>query len=662
MINLNVRATERSWGFAKRAILQSTVAVLVVFMMCWVGGSFMVIQAREAAISEKILVVTSDESETEFISLLQKLKLNFDLTDNLNVLSELDKQDYSAVIVCSLYYPDPNLLTDEQINGLKCFIEAGGRTYIEFSRPATSDELFGIRFTGEVKRALFERLYVHETNSVLKDLEVKDILDEHNSAVLPIVTDDNMVDLLKYDAVLGTYAAHFWKDDMPLGLYEIEIDLEEVQSLTGFAQKYGESVQHSPEYVEVYTSVDGKDFELQYRKEGNPYVGTIVWGEFSQEVQARYVRVRVQKFKRESGTEYLRMEDIEIYDLSENDLAFRRSASVTPQPIIGNASALTDGKWNDGNYCLWQLMESPVRTAGLVRVDYGDGSLIFAASKFSDFRTRNYRLTKRWESLLRSIVFDMVPEQVESSWVTLDAYTTPHNWQVPGEDVTLVVQTSSYAQVSAKAEGLEEINLASKGAGRWEAVIQPSEGKYLIDVIARTDKGENTASVSLEVLPRREKYRQVLDNNIQWFQNAGLLPGYDGQQGVYTQRNMEWFDGAPWDGGPIDRLGAQRLDCNIESATMFYLYSKLTGEEHFEEVAGNLLAFVMPRQVSNNPQRPSYGVWPWLYSGNNGVFVDDNTKIMTHLLCNLEWLQIRAGERASTPRLFRTHHYSNYRT
>lgn len=615
-----------------------TIMVLAV-LVCFVGGALMPAKVGAQIGIGKILIITSEPGESEFVKLAETLGLGYEISHELDVLSRISLDHYLAVIVCSLNYPEPNVLTKDQVNGLTQYIQSGGRAYIEFTRPEDSSEFFGLKYERSIKRALYERLYVLNTHSITEGLSFEAILDEQNSAVIPATLVGDAVEILRYDAVLGTYTVYHQKDDVPIGTYQLDIDLEGIHEISGFAQQYGTSAADMPELIEVYTSLDGKAFTKQYE---GMFVGPVIRENFPNPVRARYIKIRVTKYKGAHGPVYFHMGRIEVYNKRGTDVARGKNGILTPAPHYGTANILTDGNWDDKTFLLWEMVEEPVRTPGLVVSEYGRGAVVVSTSKFSDFRARHYRLTERWELLLRNIFFYLIPDahraDIVNRWVPLRAYTEPRVWQIPGEKVTLIVETHPDAGVTVVCDAIKNARLVSKGKGLWEMPLELPEGKYVINIIAETKHGKNTQTVELDILPREVKYKEVLDRNIEWFFEAELLAGENGEGGVYTQRNMAWFDGAPWDGGPKDRLGAQRLDCNVETATMFMLYSELTGDEKYRIIAENILGYIMPKQVVD-PNRGSFGAWPWLYVGNDGVFVDDNTKIMAHLL----WMYWKTG-------------------
>lgn len=579
-----------------------------------------------------LLIVSQDPADA-FVQQAQELGLAFDVTPSLDGLLELDSGRYGAVIVNSLQYPEPNVLGPEHVAALDRYVRSGGRVYVEFARASNGEHLFGLEIADAPRRALNERLFVRTEHPAVADLPYEAILEEHNSAVLVTSLPEGAVEILRYDAVYGTYEVHRLDPDVPFGSYQVDIDLGEPKEIARYTARLAEQAPYAPELVEVYVSLDGVHYTLHDRLAGAPLVPNYVDRHVTPAI-ARYVRVRLTKHRRAPGQEYITVGSVLLYDAANRLLAPVATPKLTPKPIRG-AGVNVSRQDGTGEFAYWETGPEPLRVPGLVEIPYGEGRILYAASKFSDYFARHYRLSARWEALIRGILLHLLPaderEAVQARWVPLAVHTEPRVWQASGEQATLVVTTDAEAVVHAETGGTE-IELLPAGEGVWQGTLTLDDGIHPIRVRAVTAHGEREAMVTLEVSPREVKYRDVLDRSVQWFERSGVLADPMGEGGVYVQRNLAWFDGEPWDGGPRDRLGvSHRLDSNLETAVLMYLYGQLADSPKYVQIARNILRFVLPLQVTDR-SRPSYGAWPWLYPNNDSLWTDDNTKIMTYLM------------------------------
>lgn len=564
------------------------------------------------------------EEKSDFIPILKELDIPFHHSSSLSALADLSR--YSSLILCSLNYPQPNILGKDLVKKIEDFLEKGGRAFIEYSA-SPSNELFDIRFASP-KRMLYERLIVSKEHYITKGMEEGTLLEEHNSAFLPPQNSQEEA-ILQYGKVLGTY-----KLFQPQNWVEMNIDLGETHILSLFRQRYGASIaDYCPEKVEVYTSEDGRDFQLAGDVEGNllPQLVEIpLKGK-----RARYLKVKVYKYRRSPTTDWLFLGELEIIDEEGKNIALHKSYTLSPPPSglypDGYPPKLTDGviegHYSDKLSVGWTVpsLPSPLQPA-LFAIKLGKGELILSCLKISDYRTRFFRPSEKWEKLLRNIALFVL--QTEEREIPLKIWTEPRRWINPGESARLIIQTEPDVSLEARVGG-KEIALEETEKGRWEGAFSLSrEGNYRITVEARKGEISKSKSLEIEVKSREKKYREVLDRNIRWFLRSGVMPKADGSQGVYNQRCIAWFDG-----GPLESLPSPyRVDCNAESALAFYLYGKLTGEERYKRIGENIIDFMLPHQITD-PNRPSFGGWPWLYEVINTIyFWDDNTRTALCLL------------------------------
>lgn len=133
----------------------------------------------------------------------------------------------------------------------------------------------------------------------------------------------------------------------------------------------------------------------------------------------------------------------------------------------------------------------------------------------------------------------------------------------------------------------------------WEPVIQGSEGQTAVDAV---------------------------DRAVNWFVRSGMLPGANGQMGVYE--NIHSVTGA---------LSKDlRPDCHSHTAIMLYLYGKFTGKQEWIDSAHNLMESLFEGGFQElNPESPSYGLFKWYQFPEDKpdqMFTDDNSWVCLALL------------------------------
>ncbi len=593
-----------------------------------------------------VLLIRSGPCEYE--AALRQLGVPYRAGSSLRALEGLSAGRVPTVIVCALRYPRPNVLTPGQRRALERFVRAGGHALVEFTT-ARDAPLFGIPLPTEPERAFFERLFVVGQHPVTDPLGPGALLEEHNSACLPCTPPREARRLLEYGRVLGTY--HVFQRDPGL---EIVLDLQEPRHLKRVVQRYGAAEpNYCPERVSIATSRDGKEWHERKVVSGDPLLPAVLEATLDAP-DSRYVRFRIVKYRRSPVTDFLFVGETQVFDAAGRNVALGQhyTLSQTPAGTYGDPGGLLtdgviEGHWREQQAPGWVVPEPPQERQfpGLIELPYGKGQVLLALTKVSDFRARRYRLTARWETLLRQMALWALPAaertRAQRRYLPLMAHTEPRRWQVPGEPVRLVVATAPGATVRAEAPGLKLPPPRPLGGGRFAVEFTPPAGHYRLRVRAERAGQVREVGVSLAVTPRRERYRQALAASLRWFRRSGVLPAADGSAGVYSQRCLAWLDGGPWDGGPNDFLpNPQRLDCNAATAVAFQLFGEVTGDASCLAVARNIADSLLPEQYAD-PTKPSFGGWPWLREKSDTIwFWDDNTRVATALL----WLHGKTGD------------------
>jgi hypothetical protein len=548
----------------------------------------------------------------------------------------------SGAVLCPTSYPEPIRLSAEEAEGLERLVAGGGRAYVEFAVREDGQPLFGVGCEPDVRRALHQRLAVAEDLEPISGLIRGDLLEEHNSACLrPTSLPEGARVLLEYGPFLGTYRAMEYEPT-----YAATVDLGKVRTLTEVSQRFGAGQpSYYPEQIELWLGASLDAMERVAVREAP--AGPVVRFGLGL-VQARYIRLVCRKFRRSPVTDFLFMGEIEALDGQGRNAALGRPYTLTPEPdttYVDSGGELTDGVveagYEDGQSVGWATQPAELweRWPALVEVPWGEGTALVALSSFSDFHAREYRLTRRWEGLLRHVaLFLAAPEardDVEARYVPLEPWTEPRVWAPTRAPVMLQVRTAQRARVTAEVGG-SPVRLEEIGPGRYEGELQLRDGEHRVRVRARTQHGRAEALVSVRVSAREVAYRRALDRNLRWFERSGVLPRADGSEGVWSQRCLAWFDG-----GPIETLASPfRVDCNAATAQALYLYGELPDEDRWRRVGLNVARSMLPHQY-RDPARPTFGGWPWLYENDEAIyFWDDNTRVAVALL----WLYTQTGD------------------
>ncbi|MGQ9731660.1 MAG: discoidin domain-containing protein [Candidatus Zipacnadales bacterium] len=364
---------------------------------------------------------------------------------------------------------------------------------------------------------------------------------------------------------------------------------------------------------------------------------------------ARLIRLVCRKYRRSPVTDWLFMGGIEVTDDTGENIALGRPYRVSPPSLDGKygddgvklTDGLIDGPYEDGRSVGWPTQEAALWECwpALVEVPYGKGVALIAFTKLSAYREREYRLTHRWEGLMRHISLTLVPsekrEETAQRYVPVACWTEPRAWTSVGSAVTVYVETVVGAQVTAWLDG-KKLRLRRAAAGRYEARLLPTEGEHQICIVVQTEVGHAQRTLSFRVSDRRSAYQRALDRNMRWLARSGVLPKGDGSLGVWSQRCLAWFDG-----GPDEFLASPfRVDCNAATAQAAFAYGELICEPSWKQIGLNIAHSMLPHQYLD-PSKPSFGAWPWLYENDESIyFWDDNTRVATALL----WLYTRSGD------------------
>jgi len=180
----------------------------------------------------------------------------------------------------------------------------------------------------------------------------------------------------------------------------------------------------------------------------------------------------------------------------------------------------------------------------------GKGRLLIATTAISDFSARLYRPTGRWEQLLACVL-----------------------------------------QVSLHGSCTRRLNAASR-------TCSYSGRKHLV---CASPAGEFSGA------QRKRRYRRALDNLIGWFLESGIMIKPDGRGGVAERFLAEiQHDGTQL----LDP--ALRSDCNVQTALLFILYGKITGNRRMSRTGDNIMRFLVSRGFQFRKKGdPSNGFWFW---------------------------------------------------
>lgn len=133
-----------------------------------------------------------------------------------------------------------------------------------------------------------------------------------------------------------------------------------------------------------------------------------------------------------------------------------------------------------------------------------------------------------------------------------------------------------------------------------------------------------------------EKYREVLQRNLQWFRESGMLLGTDASKGVAERivvipGNPQIADIEKTFTG-LRRQGKYlysemtRPDCNFETALAFFYADRLFSAGANAPVWENILQYLHASGLQVlDPKLPAYGLWTWSNTVPAAYWSDDNT-------------------------------------
>lgn len=126
---------------------------------------------------------------------------------------------------------------------------------------------------------------------------------------------------------------------------------------------------------------------------------------------------------------------------------------------------------------------------------------------------------------------------------------------------------------------------------------------------------------------RKQVYREALAKNIEWFFHSGVISSLDGTQGVY-----EKVSGFPDFFGKLKLLTTIRTDCNLETAMYFDMYSQVSGDNRYREIAFNIIKYLYKLNYQDLDEKSiSRGFWKWgwiqepLRTPPYYIWADDNS-------------------------------------
>lgn len=142
-------------------------------------------------------------------------------------------------------------------------------------------------------------------------------------------------------------------------------------------------------------------------------------------------------------------------------------------------------------------------------------------------------------------------------------------------------------------------------------------------------------AISSAPLPRG-KYLDVLQRNLNWFRDSGVLLGPDASQGVAERIILipdnpqvadieNTFTGLRRQGKYL-HSEMRRPDCNFESALAFFYAQHLLGGDAFARNWKNILGYLRNSRLQVlDPKVPEYGLWTWSSHTAASYWSDDNT-------------------------------------
>ena len=546
-------------------------------------------------------------------------------------LAELPLEQFNAVTVCFDNLAQLTALPATAGEALKTYLAGGGTVYLE---SCGNFQLPGWEFGSESLLMKDERLLVTTDEWSRNGLPPDTLLEEQNSYRQPVACPGGDR-LLTYGLWLGTGKLY------PIEIkdyYEIKLTLPEPAAIKTITQYYGGlQPNYTPDKVELF---------LGNRSEAQRSIGVVDNADFvdnqlvftlPEPVEAQVVTFRITKHRKSAATDFLVLNSLQILDADGNNL----SEGLPYEFIVRGTSqgthygTLTRSKYPDsyGVERDYLLSAGPANhlnemvAPGLIRAAVGKGTLYYAATPLSRFRLDHYRLTSQWETLFEALGCQLLgpalQKQAEAKFLPMTARTRPRRWTRPGETITLLIDAPASAAVTIDAPWQFTEQAPRDDGTRVFTAAAAEAGDGLIRVKAADGGSWRMRELPYSVASRAAYYRRVLDRNMQWYLQAGVLPAPDGSEGIDNTIEIGAFRG-----GDAEYIGAQRIDTQLFSAKAFYLYYLLNGDPSWRDRALTLADRVLKLQ-NLDPRSATYGVWPWLVENNDGFYPqDDHTRII----------------------------------
>lgn len=595
----------------------------------------------------KALVVGETELRKELVHYLERYGAEVVQAESHD-LSDGSLDEFDILCLCAGMNDTPRKISKEQAASLLSYIEKGGKVFAEYA--VLPDEVFaGWHFPEKPILNRFESVAVAVDNPAMSGLQKDDLLEEHNAYLLDVKAPDDARTLLDFGIYFGTYKVEREYVDQPCSLTMV-VDLGQVTAINKIKQWFGGlDSNYLPDEVSFSVSDDDNEYKEVAKLVQKNLVDYQATVEFDS-TNARFVKVYVTKEKKSPVTDFLVINNIEIYD--ENGENVSLSKPYTIQYNDGETknyvnAALTNGQkakpWQDDREYLFSVTErlgiNEKKWNALIEWEHGQGSFYYATTSLSTFRKNNYRLTERWEQLLQGLTLILFPaderNELAKKILPLKAYTKPGVWGLPDEEVKLYVQTSDGAKIDVSCDDLDFSAFENQGNGLNVCSFVPSKGEYKISIAVSDEHGKTESTVNYSAQPRDVAYRRALDRNMQWFLNSDVMPKEDGSGGIKSTLEI----GALYAGKAEDLDCPFRTDCQAMSAKAFYLYGDLTNDDAWHNRAVNLADFTLSAQYTD-PTQKCFGGWRWLLEGNAGIYPqDDNNRISEFMA----WLYTRTA-------------------
>ncbi|MCE5341068.1 MAG: discoidin domain-containing protein [Planctomycetaceae bacterium] len=599
---------------------------------------------------QRALLVGEQSLTGEFRHYLQHYGAEITEVSSLRELKSLD--NYTILVICASSADKSQELTSEQSKIITNFISDGGRAYIEYTA-MDCNVLPGWNIDPHPILNRFENIAVARNNPVNSHLEKDDLLEEHNSYLLNVTAPANAEVLLQYGLYLGTYKVAWQIKESPTN-FTITVDLGQERQLKTAMQWYGGlNANYVPDLVRL--SIAGND--LQFREIAE------VKSESFKNLKAdvpldgkigRYVRFYIEKWGRPNA-DFVALNGIEIYDVNNQNVAkdtpyIFQVGNIAPENAVSRSLSLTKGEkprhWQEDSEYLFSApkkMEfNKKKWNALIGWPLGKGHLYYASTSLSTFRKNNYRLTRRWESLIQGLSLSLFPEnqqtQLSMKLLPLHVYTEPRTWSLPGQEVKIHIFSEPAVDVKLICQDINFSSVKELEKGHYLATCSPQQGEYTFGVKTSNALGWNENAIALSVQPRTIMYRRALDKNMRWFLNSGVLPQKDGTAGIKSTIEL----GAIYAGQAEDLSCPFRLDCQATTAKAFYMYGDVCQDKQWHRRAENIAANMLQYQFTDSSE-PAFGGWKWLFYDNNAIYPQDDNNRDSECMA---WLYTRIGNKS----------------